>query len=159
VLLARVLSSGGEVGTLALPRPTDVSRRRLRKRLNKLLDERAERAADLYRTAAVGEEKVAELHMLRKECRHIMYLLDFVKEDTRVKSVKMDLEDAREKLGSVRDGDVLLDVLRRHEEEAAVAEVAAAVSTGRQVKYRKLFSNHTAQGRKPKLLESILSLT
>jgi CHAD domain-containing protein len=159
VLLARVLSSGGEVGTLAFSRPTDVSRRRLRKRLNRLLDERAERAAGLYQVAAGGEEKVAELHMLRKECRHIMYLLDFVKEDARVKSVKVDLEDAREKLGSIRDDDVLLDVLRRHEEEVAVAEVAATVSAGRLSKYRKFFSNQTARGRRPKLLGKILSLT
>lgn len=159
VLLARVHSSGDEVGRLALPRPTDDAGRRLRKRLNKLLDERAKRASDLYRIAAGGEEKVAELHMLRKECRHIMYLLDFAKEDARVKSVKMDLEDAREKLGSMRDDDVLLDVLRGVQENAPVVEAAAAVSAGRLVKYRKFFSGQTAQGKRPRLLESILSLT
>jgi CHAD domain-containing protein len=159
VLLARVLSSGDEVSRLALPRPTDDTRRRLRKRLNRLLDERAGRASYLYWIAAGGKEKVTELHNLRKECRHIMYLLDFVNEDAGIKAVKTDLEDAREKLGSIRDDDVLLDMLRSHEENAAVAEVAAAVSAGRLTKYRKFFSSQTAQGKRPKLLESILSLT
>jgi CHAD domain-containing protein len=159
VLLARVLSSGDEVSRLALPAPEDDARRRLRKRLNKLLDERAERASRLYRIAASGDEKVVELHMLRKECRHIMYLLDFANEDVAVKSLKMDLEDAREKLGSMRDDDVLLDVLRGYERNAVAVEAAAAVSAGRLVKYRKFFSSQTAQGRRQKLLESILSLT
>jgi CHAD domain-containing protein len=159
VLLARVFSSGDEASRLALPRPTDDARRRLRKRLNRLLDERAKRASRLYWIAAGGEEKVAELHNLRKECRHIMYLLDFANEDARVKSVKMDLEDTREKLGSMRDDDLLLDVLRGHEENAAVAEVVAAVSAGRLTKYRRFFSSQTAQGKGPRLLESILSLT
>jgi CHAD domain-containing protein len=159
VLLTMVLSSGDEVSRLALPKPMDDSRRRLRKRLNRLLDERAERASCHYRIAAGGEEKVAELHSLRKDCRHILYLLDFANEDDRVKSVKMDLEDAREKLGSMRDDDVLLGVLRGHRENVAAIEVAAAVSAGRLVKHSKFFSSQTAQGKRPRLLESILSLT
>lgn len=158
VLLVRMLSSGDEVSRLALPAPKDDTRRRLRKRLNKLLDEKAERASCLYRIAASGEEKVAELHMLRKECRHIMYLLDFANGDVAIKSLKMDLEDARERLGSMRDDDVLLDMLRGYERNAAAVEAAAAVSAGRLVKYRKFFSSQTVQRRRPKLLEGILSL-
>jgi len=157
VLLARVRSSGDEMGRLAFPRPTDDAGRRLRKRLNKLLDGRTKRASDTYWIVADGEERVAELHTLRKECRHIMYLLDFAKEDSRVKSAKMDLEDAREKLGSMRDDDLLLDVLRGHEENAAV-EAAAAMAAARLVKYKQFFSSQTAHGKRPRLLESILSL-
>ncbi|MGP8125471.1 MAG: CHAD domain-containing protein [Nitrososphaerales archaeon] len=158
VLLARALSSGGGVTRLALPKPTEDTRRRLRRRLNKLLNERAERARDLYWIAASGEEKVAELHTLRKECRRIMYLLEFANEDAKVKSVKADLEEAREKLGSMRDDDVLLDVLRGAREDTYV-EAAAAVSTGRRAKYKLFFSGQTDQGNRPRLLEGILSLT
>ncbi len=159
VLLARVLSSGDEVSRLALPEPADDTRRRLRRRLNKLLKERTERLSRVYRIAASGEEKVAELHMLRKECRHMMYLLDFANEDAGVKSVKAEFEDAREKLGSIRDDDVLLDVLKGHESNAAAVDAAAAVSAGRLAKYRKFFSSQSAKGKRPKLLESVLSLS
>jgi CHAD domain-containing protein len=158
VLLARVLSSADEVSRLALPKPKGDTRKRLRKRLNKLLNERAERTSRFYRVAASGEEKIAELHMLRKECRHIIYLLDLVDGDAGVKSVKMNLEDARQKLGSMRDDDILLDVLRGYEKKAA-AEAAVAVSADRLVKYRRFFSDQTVPGKRPKLLESILSLT
>jgi CHAD domain-containing protein len=155
-LLARVLSSGDKARGLVFPRQADDTRRRLSKRLNKLLVKGAGRAGDLYRVAASGEEKVAELHKLRKECRHIMYLLDSAKEDAKVKSVKTDLEDAREKLGSIRDDDLLLGVLRGARDSNPVE---VAVSAGRLAKYRKFFASQTAQGKRPKLLGSILSLT
>ena len=158
VLLARVLSSGSEVTRLRLPKPTDDTRKRLRKRLNKLLDERVARASDLYRIAASGEEKVAELHELRKECRRIMYLVEFANEDAKVKSVMADLEDAREKLGSIRDDDVLLNFLRGVR-EGNHTEAAAAVFASRRTKYKLFFSGQTDQGKRPRLLEGILSLT
>jgi len=156
-LLARVLSSGEKAKGLLFPKQADDTRKRLGKRLNRLLAKRAGRAGDLYRIAASGEEKMAELHKLRKECRRIMYLLDSAKEDAKVKSAKMDLEGARERLGSIRDDDLLLGVLRSTKE--STPEVVATVSAGRLVKYRKFFASQTANDKRPKLLESILSQT
>jgi len=158
-LVTSMVKNGNKVISLALPRPTDDTGRRLSRRLNKLLGKKAELANDLYWIAASGEENVSELHKLRKVCRHIMYLLDFAKEDARINSVKSDLEDAREKLGSIRDDDVLLDLLRGTRGSVPLTKVIARVSNGRQVKYRKFFSAQIATAKEPKLLEGIHSLT
>lgn len=159
VISARVLSSGDKASRLALPRPVDGTRRRLGRRLDRLLDKRTERVREIYRIAAEGEDKVAELHELRKQCRHVMYLLDFVNGNARVESVKKDLEDAREKLGSIRDDDVLLDVLRRIRRSPPATETAAAVAADRLIKYREFFSGQKSRNSRPKLLESISTLT
>jgi CHAD domain-containing protein len=157
-LVSRIVNSGFEEIRLVFQRPTDDTRGRLSKRLNKLLGKRAGRANDLYWIAASGRRHVVELHKLRKECRHIKYLLDFANQDARIKSLKLDLEDARDKLGSIRDDDVLLDFLRYSKENASVARLVSAVSASRQVKYKKFFSGQTSRGRKPRLLEGILGL-
>jgi len=158
-LASRVVSSGYEELKFALRGPANDTRGRLSKRLKKLLKERGKRAIDLYWIAARGEKKVAELHRLRKECRHIMYLLDFANDEAKVKSIKLDLEEAREKLGSMRDDDLLLDLLGPTKDSTPAAKVAAAVRNGRLIKYRKFFHGQTVRGKGSKLVESILSLT
>jgi CHAD domain-containing protein len=158
-LASKIGRSGNEVKRLTLRRPTDDTRRRLRKRLNKILARRADQACDLYWVAASSEENLAELHQLRKECRCIMYLLDFANDDARVKSARLELEDARDKLGSIREDDVLLDFLRDTRVSAPVLKLISAVSAGRLTKYRKFFAGQTARALEPKLLESIQGLT
>ena len=158
-LSARVLESRDKMSRLAFPKPMDVNRRGLSKRLDKLLTKRAGRASELYRIVSRRQEKVVELHKLRKECRHLMYLLDYAKENPIIKSARLDFENAREKLGSIRDDDVLLDLLRGTTASASVANAYAVVSAGRSSKYRKFFSDQMVRGKTPRLVESVLSLT
>jgi len=159
VLLEGVFKSGVETSRLALPGFTHNTRRRLGKRLNKLLDRRARRAVELYHIAVGGDEKSVELHKFRKECRHILYLLNFAKENSGVKSVKTELEDAKEKLGSIRDDDLLLNLFKNMHETVPIAKIVAAVSADRLAKYNNFFSVRGIRGRNPRLIEAVMRLT
>jgi CHAD domain-containing protein len=137
-LLASAVKSAKKVPGLRLRAPDGDTRIRLRKRLNKLLTERAGRAAQLQQTAAKGEKRVAELHRLRKECRRIKYLLDFAVEDEMVDSAQDTLERAREKLGSIRNDDLLMEALKGAKGRRC-AELAEAVAAARSARFREFF--------------------
>ena len=157
VLSARVLSSGDKVSRLALPAPVDDTRRRLRRRLNKLLDEKTERVSVIYRIAAEGEEKVAELHELGSSagtsCTSSI-------SRTGMKS-RIGQEGPRGRKGEARVNKGRRCAVRRaqtHPAKPSSSETAAAVAAGRLIKYREFFSGQKSRNSRPKLLESILSL-
>ncbi len=141
--LVRARSSGLEMGRLAIPDPR-TGRRRLNKRLDKLLAARAKRAEELYAAAASGEQKVAELHALRKECRRMAYLLEFADEGG-LEPVRKVLDQARRDLGSIRDDDLLVGLLATLPGEGVV-KAMAAISASRSGKYARFFSRPRGKG-------------
>ncbi len=151
-LLSRAAKSGDKFKGLRIPSVKLVAEKRLRKRLTKQLQERTDRALRFYKSASGSERRVTELHKLRKECRRMMYLLGFAKQDGAVNIAKAALEEARTTLGSIRDDDLLLEVLGAVEEDAA-AKLAAIVSSSRRSKYERFFApaSHTSGG--PMLLK------
>ena len=155
LLLDRVMGSAIETRKLQFPKSESLQRARLRKRLRRLLDERTARAVRLYTVAASGEQYVEELHALRKECRRIMYLMDFVKGSARVKPIRDELEDARQRLGLIREDDVLLDLIKGFR-GGPRGVIVDRVASGRQAKYRDFFSKQGLAD--PKLLKGIRSL-
>jgi len=154
VLITRVVRSGEKVEDLRMPRIMEVSEKHFDKRLNKLLCQRAERAMKYYQSAASSEGRKKELHKLRKECRRIMYLLGFSSQGNAVKTAVTTLEDARAMLGSIRNADLLLDVLASARQNQCV-QLRQAVSASRHKKYREFFTRVPPESGGPFLLRII----
>ena len=139
LLVASLVRSGDKVKELRMPHIGEVTEKRLRKRLSKVLLERAERAVKFYKAAAINESQLTDLHKLRKECRRIMYLLGYADQGGALKTLKAVLEDARTRLGSIRDDDLLLAVLRSAKQNAPI-KLVEALSASRHAKYVRFFT-------------------
>jgi len=157
-LLHSVVSSGKKAKDIEVPKVKGATKRRLSKRLSRLLKERAERATRFYLSAAANETRARDLHRLRKECRRIMYLVGFGDHGSGVRTVKSALEEARTKLGAIRDDDLLLEVLTEVKGNTTL-KLAEAVSASRHNKYVQFFAPRLGVTGGPALLRIIRSMT
>ncbi len=143
LLLSEMLRSARRSNLGDLPKPEPGTKRRLRARLLRLIEAKAVEALRSYDIAGSDQRRQSDLHSLRKECREIRYLLDFAVPSEEVDEAKAVLEEARSKLGAIRDDDLTLHALMR---AAGNSQLSSAVADSRRRKYAAFFAKGAESG-------------
>jgi CHAD domain-containing protein len=101
-----------KIHDLSIPKiPTDIKKSKLNKRYRKVLD-RIE--LDIQKNMIItlaDEEKIEELHALRKDFKKLRYSLELISNKKRTSQTLKNLKDIQDSLGRIHDSDIIIDYL------------------------------------------------
>lgn len=152
--LNEAISFALELRKLRVPKLTKkikISNKRSKKRFSKVIGRFATRIEQNLPIVANDNEKITELHELRKDCKKLRYLLELLpdnnhqdqrsEKDDYVSELMEKLENVQDILGIIHDHDTTIAYLKRHKgtrtRSTQIHSVLKRISLERQNKYKE----------------------
>lgn len=152
--LNEAISFALELRKLRVPKLTKkikISNKRSKKRFSKVIGRFATRIEQNLPIVANDNEKITELHELRKHCKKLRYLLELLpdnnhqdqrsEKDDYVSELMEKLENVQDILGIIHDHDTTIAYLKRHKgtrtRSTQIHSVLKRISLERQNKYKE----------------------
>jgi CHAD domain-containing protein len=142
-----------ELRKLRVPKLTKIkiSSKRSKKRFNKVIGKFATRIEHNLSIVVNDNEKITELHELRKDCKKLRYLLELlpdnsgqdqrIERDNYVSKLMEKLEEVQDMLGVIHDYDTMIAYLngrkRTESRSTLVHSILAKINRERQSKYEE----------------------
>ncbi|MPZ05304.1 MAG: CHAD domain-containing protein [Nitrososphaeraceae archaeon] len=153
--LNEAISFALELRKLHVPKLTKkikISNKRSKKRFSKVIGRFATRIEHNLPLVANGDEKITELHDLRKDCKKLRYLLELLpdnnhkdtqrgEKDDYVSELMEKLENVQDILGIIHDHDTTIAYLKRHKgtrtRSTQIHSILTKINRERQNKYEE----------------------
>lgn len=152
--LNEAISFALELRKLRVPKLTKkikISNKRSKKRFSKVIGRFATRIEQNLPIVANDNEKITELHELRKDCKKLRYLLELLpdnnhqdqrsEKDDYVSELMEKLENVQDILGIIHDHDTTIAYLKRHKgtrtRSTQIHSILKRISLERQNKYKE----------------------
>jgi CHAD domain-containing protein len=126
-----------KVSHLDIPKITksSIKKSKLTKRYLKILDEII---LDIHKNSIISlgdEEKINELHTLRKNFKKLRYTLELASDKKTILDMLKYLKNIQDMLGEIHDSDIIIDYLRNIEQKSKYSDITEAEVLERSKKY------------------------
>lgn len=126
-----------------------IKKSKLAKRYLKILDETI---LDIHKNSIIAlgdEQKINELHMLRKNFKKLRYTLELASDKKTTHEILQNLKNIQDTLGEIHDSDIIIDYLKNVDSDSKYSETIMVEVSHRSKKYNAFV---TAFKKNPKVI-------
>jgi CHAD domain-containing protein len=133
-----------ELRKISVPklRDSDISQNKLEKRFNSIANKFADRIKKNFPIVVANNQKIRELHEMRKDCKKLRYLMELLPENesnskNKISNIIKELEKVQNMLGIIHDYDTTIAYLRHQKRKRSIKTIIEKIANIRQDKYEQ----------------------